>query len=268
MSYICPDGHTPLILLDISTQFYRYLKRVLAYPVNHRKDLCLYLLSKIPFEIHPSISQARLVILFDERDSKGNYWRDDFIAKNLGSDFPKYKGHRPDKTEDLLMVKDLLSSVARESFPSYSLAGFEADDLIAYFRRLKEQYYDDRDTFTVTVDYDHLQLVDDELRFFFYTTMPQKKFSALKTEEDLPVLFAEKCNKKVVDIPSFIDYKCRLGDRSDNLPRNTPRELVDLLHQNILLPNTLRKEFLGHIRNLEPNTTKGYTEKLELDLYL
>lgn len=121
-----------------------------------------------------------------------------------------YKATRKPMPEDLAsqmpILKDILKAMR---IPMYSLAGWEADDILGTAGRICGQ--EGWDCVVVTGDRDSLQLVDDHVTVKLVTTKGGKTKSVNYT----PAVFAEEYG---FSPKGLIDLKALMGDSSDNYP--------------------------------------------------
>ncbi|MBF0483721.1 MAG: DNA polymerase I [Candidatus Omnitrophica bacterium] len=118
--------------------------------------------------------------------------------------FADYKIQRPPMPEKLIeQIPVIKKVVAAFNIPSFELAGFEADDIIATLA--KEASQQNVETVIVSDDKDMFQLVDDKVKVF----SPRRE-----------VMFSrEEVKEKMGIYPEAIaDYIGFAGDSSDNIP--------------------------------------------------
>ncbi len=122
--------------------------------------------------------------------------------------YAEYKGHRPPMPEPLvLQVTRIRELVTAFGFPTYEMAGFEADDILG---TLAKQAAAARvDTLILSGDLDTLQLVEPHVKVLTPgrgpATVTLYDVDAVEARFGLP--------------PSLIpDYKALVGDTSDNIP--------------------------------------------------
>src|SRR3989338_3730436 len=123
-------------------------------------------------------------------------------------EYINYQSHRPEMDDDLSIqfqkARDFLSAA---KIPFYSVAGFEADDVIGTLATgaVKENF----EVNIVTGDRDILQLVEKGIKVY----MPVKGVSEGKLYGEEDVIDRMGC------LPSqIVDYKALVGDSSDNYP--------------------------------------------------
>lgn len=140
-----------------------------------------------------------LAVAFDEKGPT-------FRHKAYGG----YKATRKPMPEELASQMPILKEVlGAMQIPMYSLAGWEADDILGTAGRLCEER--GWDCVIVTGDRDALQLVDDHVTVKLITTKGGKTHSVNYT----PRLFQEEYG---FPPRGLIDLKALMGDSSDNYP--------------------------------------------------
>ncbi len=132
-----------------------------------------------------------------------------------------YQSHRPaldsDFTSQFQKTYDVLTAM---KIPQYSLAGYEADDLIGTIAACANV----DETIIVTGDRDILQLVNGHVRVY----MPIKGMSEGKLYGEQEVLERMEVLPK-----NIVDYKALVGDPSDNypgVPGIGPKTAVNLIN--------------------------------------
>jgi DNA polymerase-1 len=122
--------------------------------------------------------------------------------------FAAYKITRPPAPDPLVsQVKEAPDLFASFGIKSFSLAGFEADDIIATFSR---RFSAETQVIILSGDHDTLQAVEDN-RIIVW--LPKRGIS------DLEVYNEEKVVEKYGLKPERLnDYKGLVGDKSDNIP--------------------------------------------------
>ncbi|CBA17842.1 DNA polymerase I-like flap endonuclease (FEN) [Acaryochloris phage A-HIS2] len=144
----------------------------------------------------------------------------------------EYKGGRSEKPKLWQDVAKIgLSYISKKTgFYYFSQSGYEADDfagaIVAHKRSPgASEVLRNRDVFLYTVDRDWLQLVGDGV--YWCNTGPW--LPRLRDEE---ATLADVLKKEKVEIShphGIVDAKVKSGDKSDNLPAGSPREVIDLL---------------------------------------
>lgn len=122
--------------------------------------------------------------------------------------YDKYKANRPKTPEDLhRQINVLLNIISSFSLKSYSVDGFEADDIIA---SSAEKYKKDAEVIVVSSDKDLMQLVNDKDGI---SQIRPANASKLEHYDE------KKVYSKYLLPPSKIHlYLSILGDASDNIP--------------------------------------------------
>ena len=120
--------------------------------------------------------------------------------------YTQYKATRGPKDEGLSVQYDRVHQVTKSfNIPEFSLAGYEADDLIGTLATQAG----DLETIIVTGDRDIMQLINQNTKVF----MPKKTLS------DVGMYGLEEFVAKYGFEPKLlIDYKALAGDASDNIP--------------------------------------------------
>lgn len=148
------------------------------------------------------------------------------------TEFVGYRAKRKAADPDLISQLPLLKSTLEQSeINTFSLGGFEADDLIGTISRLsaKKKYIDE--VIIITGDKDLMQLVSPKIHLL----MPIRGLSETKIFKTIDVV--EKLGVKPRQI---IDLKALMGDMSDNYPGVAgigPKAAIDLLTEFQTLDN-------------------------------
>ena len=129
----------------------------------------------------------------------------DSARKNFRNEiYKEYKANREDAPEDLIPQFDYIRrAVNAFNLPSIEMQGFEADDIIATFKKFAK-----KKNIKVTIvssDKDLMQLVDDQTKMF--DPMKEKLIGPKEVEEKFGVT-----PDKVIDVQSLA------GDSVDNIP--------------------------------------------------
>lgn len=138
-----------------------------------------------------------------------------------------YQAQRPEAEKEFISQVELAKEVI-ESFgiPIFSVAGFEADDVIGTLvRKAKNKNFDE--IIIVTGDRDILQLVDDKDKVRVY--LMEKGISQGKLYQEKDVV-----EKLGISPCLVVDYKALVGDPSDNYPGVKgigPKTAISLLSQ-------------------------------------
>ena len=187
------------------------------------------LLTKLPkdytefLEIQPE-DPVSIILADDFPDNfpgfdRAVYWRHLY--------YPEYKGGRKPKPDTWDITTHAVMRAAESlHIPVLRDPYFEADDVMALFHRKKTQW-GLRSLCIHTLDTDLLQLVEDGApRTLWYNTMISNRLR----DEAATRAYWLKTQKRAIESPrDIVDIKSRYGDRSDNLPPNSPRGLIDLL---------------------------------------
>lgn len=148
------------------------------------------------------------------------------------TEFVGYRAKRKAADPDLISQLPLLKSTLEQSqINTFSLGGFEADDLIGTISRLsaKKKYIDE--VIIITGDKDLMQLVSPKIHLL----MPIRGLSETKIFKPIDVVEKLGVNPKQV-----IDLKALMGDMSDNYPGVAgigPKAAIDLLTEFQTLDN-------------------------------
>ena len=155
----------------------------------------------------------------------------DSARKNFRNDiYKEYKGNRTDAPEDLIpQFEYIRKAVKAFNLPSVEMLNFEADDLIATYKKIAKQK---KIKLTiVSSDKDLMQLVDDDT--FMLDTMKDRHIGIEEVKEKFGVL-----PDKVIDVQSLA------GDSVDNIP-GVPgigiKTAAELINQFGSLDNLLKK---------------------------
>jgi DNA polymerase-1 len=141
-----------------------------------------------------------------------------------------YVGYQSNREKDRQVSEDIWGQVEKLKIvfekmkvPVFSLAGFEADDVIGTISKQAEE--GGFEAVIITGDKDLMQLVDEKIKLF----MPQKGLS------DGVLIDEDRVLEKLGIHPNqVIDYKALVGDSSDNYPGVTgigPKTATHLLSE-------------------------------------
>jgi DNA polymerase-1 len=169
-------------------------------------------------------------------------------------EYDKYKAGREKQPDELYTQIDRIKEILDIfGVPSYSLAGFEADDLIGTITALTPQV--EIEDIILTGDMDALQLVDE-------TT---KVMTLKKGISDTIIYDILEVEKKYGFSPAqLIDYKALAGDSSDNIPGVSgigDKSAKELISEFDNLENIYRAIDDGKIEKIKPR----YLELLKRD---
>jgi len=171
-----------------------------------------------------AISQIKPKYLIVCLDSPGPTFRQ--------SEFVGYRAKRKAPDRDLISQLPLLESTLRESqIKTFSMGGYEADDLIATVvkKASKKKFIDE--IIIITGDKDLMQLVDSKTSLL----VPLRGLSETKIFHPSDVL-----EKLGVNPNQVVDLKALMGDMSDSYPGVAgigPKAATDLLSQYQNLDN-------------------------------
>lgn len=163
---------------------------------NNGKPILAFILEMV-MNIKKMSPEARLVFTFDTTKSERRLLL-----------HPEYKGHRKSSmTEDEYKVfKDTLDAFIKITEATGCTVmhgnGYEADDYMACFARMLKPGYD---IVIVSTDNDMYQLVNDNIRVY-----DPYKGIFISTENFFHAVG--------VELKHFLDFKCMIGDKSDNIP--------------------------------------------------
>ncbi|MFZ2681728.1 MAG: DNA polymerase I [Patescibacteria group bacterium] len=124
-------------------------------------------------------------------------------------EYAPYKATREKKADELYAQIPIIQEIlAAYGLPSFSVKGFEADDILGTVARLNEEH-GGIETLIVTGDLDSLQLVSDKTKVVFF----------VKGLSEVKIYDAAAIHERYGLSPlQLIDLKTLLGDTSDNLP--------------------------------------------------
>lgn len=193
----------------------QYIKCCWAIVLNRGPNACPY--------------QPHTAVVVDDDGKTTPYWR-----KQI---FPTYKGNRSKKPELVLSVGQIglqYVNAPKSTFHYFSCPGYEADDFagaFVYLKRLNQKLpggkpeLGDREIWLYTVDSDWMQLVGDGVTWYNTGPWEPRIRGPIETAG-----WALKRLKVHISHPSqIVDTKMKQGDKSDNLPPNTPRYMIDLM---------------------------------------
>lgn len=205
-----------------------------------------------------------LLIVDDNNSEEHPYWR-----KEL---FPEYKANRspkPDHWKSIAQIGLEYINKPKCSFYYLSKQGYEADDFagaLVGIKRMEQSLNGDpiianRPIDLYTVDSDWLQLVGDGV--LWHNTAHW-----LPRIRGIPEAIEWTKKRLRVDIthPSqIVDVKMLQGDKSDNLPPNSPAYLIDLINihpdYNLLNHADIKKQLYNILSDLKPNVNLSHLEK-------
>jgi DNA polymerase I len=182
-----------------------------------------------------AISQLKPKYLIVCLDSPGPTFRQ--------SEFVGYRAKRKIPDQDLICQLPLLKSTLEQSaIKTFSLGGYEADDLIATVAKkaVSKKFIDE--VIIITGDKDLMQLIDTKTSLL----MPLRGLSETKLFKPTDVY-----EKLGVNPNQVVDLKALMGDMSDNYPGVAgvgPKAATDLLTQYQNLDN-----IYSHINEIKPS---------------
>ncbi|MCD4829381.1 MAG: DNA polymerase I [Candidatus Cloacimonetes bacterium] len=184
-----------LYLIDGTGLIYRAHYAFIKHPlINGRGENTSAIFGTINsfFKLLDTFSPQHVAISFDRREKT--------FRHKLSED---YKANRPPMPDELAEQLAPIHEFFRlAGVPEFSMAGYEADDVLA---TLAERFKGDYDVVIVTSDKDFAQLVDD--RVTLYDPFKDRAMDADAVHEKYGLLPAQ-----------FIDYLALVGDVSDNIP--------------------------------------------------
>lgn len=246
-TYAPPADKNVIFVFDVRVAVYNLLKTA-----SELRDISLlpylvqYYVCGVPWKISQDWQpgQVRLMFVDDQRTNLPcgtyNYWRDQWLSDNFGSEFPGYKGQRgvnseEDRPEFYTEVLHAINEYARiTKTPYYRQAGIEADDWAGSIWRYADNnpdFVQKNQVILCTVDNDWGQLVSDELDIIFYVTGSFKApISRLRSGYEMLVYYNERHMANLTDTRQIVDYKVEYGDSGDNIIPGSPREIIDLCY--------------------------------------
>lgn len=181
-----------------------------------------------------AISQLKPKYLVVCLDSPGPTFRQ--------SEFVGYRAKRKAPDHDLISQLPLLESTLKESYvQTFSMGGYEADDLIGTVARKAAKKKFINEVIIITGDKDLMQLVSPKIHLL----MPLRGLSETKLFKSVDVF--EKLGVKPTQV---VDLKALMGDMSDNYPGVAgigPKAATDLLSQYQTLNN-----IYSHLSEIKP----------------
>lgn len=211
-----------LFLLDGTALIYRSYYAFIKNPLktkDGREASAIFGTANIFLKLVQSFDCRHCAVAFDRKEKTFRHQLD-----------VNYKANRPPMPEPLVaQLEPVHEFFTLAGIPVLSLAGYEADDLIA---TVAAAYSDRYEVVMVTPDKDYVQLLDDNVSIWD----PGK-------ERTLTIDNAEE----LTGVPPryFVDYLALMGDASDNIPgvpgvgEKTAKELIatygglDSIYQNI-----------------------------------
>jgi 5'-3' exonuclease len=179
----------------------------------------------------------RPILVFDKKDSERKYWRQLFIEMQYEKHCAKFpKNHlnhnyKEPKTQKLINLEVMevvkkASDELKNTFSFFETPGLEADDIIALICKYKKK---ETKIDIFTGDRDLAGLVNDTTGIRWINAQNPGKYN-IETEAAIVEHFQRKVNKRINHPSEVYNFKAKIGDSSDNLPKNCSIELVDLLN--------------------------------------
>ncbi len=147
-------------------------------------------------DFHPEY----LIVCFDHKDKT-----------NRAKEYDAYKAHRKPMPEELKPQIEVIKEVVTAlNIPQFSLAGYEADDLIGTIAKILDDKPTSPHVLILTGDRDLLQVVTNNIHVYIPARSRQQQ--SLEYDRDLV--------KRMMGVwPEQIpDLKALMGDASDNIP--------------------------------------------------
>ena len=216
----------------------------------------------------PDPDNTNIILVMDTKVA-GRYWRHEYLERpavfeKVWSNTRKkatpiaYKAGRkfPEKSFTKLK-KDMEKVAVSQGWQLLRVANYEADDLAAALVATNRSLTVDQQSkiWLATIDSDWLGLVGDDVTWMcFYGWSPRVR-ADLKT---LNIWAAKRLNKTFAEPKQLWSYKAEYGDKSDNLPKNSPIEVIDLLNPPEEHQLWNKPQFQGILRKLltEPQKTQ------------
>lgn len=185
-------------------------------------------------DLKPAQEDVSVVMVMDSKP----YWRTEYLTRPevyeaVTDRKPTpihYKGGRkfPEKSFTKLK-KDMERIAAAQGWQMLRLSGYEADDMAAAIVQVNRglSVESQHKLWLITVDTDWLGLVDDNTHWFCMHGWHPRVRANLAAVNVWSIKRLKKSFARPKDIWT---YKAAYGDKSDNLPKNTPPEVIDLLN--------------------------------------
>lgn len=149
--------------------------------------------AKLIMQLYKDYPQDYLVFALDSKEEN--------FRKSID---PLYKANRPEVPQDLkLQLNVAIEWVEQMGFKNLSIAGYEADDVIASIK--KQAHSLNVSVRIISHDKDLYQLIDDNT--FLFDPKKKKEIHAIDCIE-----------KYAVTPEQFVDFQSLVGDSSDNVP--------------------------------------------------
>lgn len=177
----------------------------------------------------------------DLRDEKGEYWRHGYL-RDYGI---AYKANRRKKPEHTVTIIGLVVALLqRKGAGVLGVPGYEADDIAAAAVQSLREY---ERVITLTTDTDWMGLISPRT---IWVASEARHTPQIRHDKATINLWAKKRFKITLEEPRDIwDFKAVNGDVSDNLPPNSPLEVIDLFNPPKRFNLLGNKEFEGVLRD-------------------
>lgn len=166
-----------------------------------------------------------------DRKKDGQYWRHEYL-KDYGINYKSGRTTKPDNWYNIMGFLSTMLDCGTGNWKSLGVPGYEADDMAALICRANTR---DNYITLATIDTDWMGLVK-EGKVDWYSIWDfckhgtAKKFVRLRKDMESFNEWAKHRLKKEFEKPTDLwDYKAKYGDRSDNLPKNSPIEVINLV---------------------------------------
>lgn len=229
-----------LLVLDISVAMH-LLKDNLRHTIDTNQPDTEYFHSIVKAQLchlHslnwlPEHLRNSRVIYACDRKVKFTYWRHNYL-KTFDIN---YKGQRrlPDKTFNTLKRQTIkisktlgVTSLSAYKTNKYGVfCGYEADDIASAIVQVNSTLDQPYNITLATTDTDWLGLINPDVGWYSMVNYPPRYRNTL----DLLNTWASRRLKTTFTNPRDLwAYKAKHGDASDNLPANSPLEVIDLLN--------------------------------------
>jgi hypothetical protein len=139
-----------------------------------------------------------------------------------------YKAGRKFPEQTFVKLRDQIRKLcADQGWPMLQRSGYEADDWAATVRVLNDRLPEPNNLTLVTVDSDWMGLVNERTNWFCMKGWVPRSRTYRSTEFDKWTARRLSCTVK--EPFQIWDVKQRQGDKSDNLPKGSPLEVISLL---------------------------------------
>lgn len=167
--------------------------------------------------------------------------------------YPEYKAGRktsltPEQYEAFTkLMGDFRKLVKAMGYTVMCGHGYEADDYVAVISRMLKAY----DVRIYSTDHDFLQLVNDHITIVWSKPEGEIKITPETFEENVGI-----------GQEYFMDYKCMIGDKSDNIPgiegigEVTAKKYIDEYGHYETILEELRPKLMAKLKKDQPNKTE------------